>query len=225
MNATAADGSSVRPILVGIDGSSSALAAARWAARESGIREASIRLVNAFGWMPVHDADDPVQIVPDARDALRRTAEERLAAAAAEVAEVAPDVPVSQEVTTGMPAALLVSLSAEAQLAVVGHLGVGGSSGSSSARSVWRALRPRGLPGRPTAPRRSAATRRGCRARSAPDRRRRAPASSRTRRPAGSGLGGQRLHGRPSGPLRGPRTSRRSPPGSDAPNHSSLSRS
>ena len=65
MNATAADGSSVRPILVGIDGSSSALAAARWAARESGIREASIRLVNAFGWMPVHDADDPVQIVPD----------------------------------------------------------------------------------------------------------------------------------------------------------------
>ena len=47
MNATAADGSSVRPILVGIDGSSSALAAARWAAREAGIRKASIRLVNA----------------------------------------------------------------------------------------------------------------------------------------------------------------------------------
>jgi len=112
MNATAADGSSVRPILVGIDGSSSALAAARWAAREAGIRTASIRLVNAFGWMQVHDADDPVQIVPDARDALRRTAEERLAAAAAEVAEVAPDVAVSQEVTTGMPAALLVSSSA-----------------------------------------------------------------------------------------------------------------
>jgi nucleotide-binding universal stress UspA family protein len=129
MNATAADGSSVRPILVGIDGSSSALAAARWAAREAGIRKASIRLVNAFGWMPVHDADDPVQIVPDARDALRRTAEERLAAAAAEVAEVAPDVPVSQEVTTGMPAALLVSLSAEAQLAVVGHRGLGGFAG------------------------------------------------------------------------------------------------
>jgi nucleotide-binding universal stress UspA family protein len=79
--------------------------------------------------MPVHDADDPVQIVPDARDALRRTAEERLAAAAAQVAEVAPDVAVSQEVTTGMPAALLVSLSAEAQLAVVGHRGLGGFAG------------------------------------------------------------------------------------------------
>jgi hypothetical protein len=38
-------------------------------------------------------------------------------------------VAVSQEVTTGMPAALLVSLSAEAQLAVVGHRGLGGFAG------------------------------------------------------------------------------------------------
>jgi nucleotide-binding universal stress UspA family protein len=128
MNATTANGL-VRPILVGIDGSPSALAAARWAADEAVVRRALIRLVYAFGWMPVHDADDPVQIVPDARDALRRTAEERLAAAAAQVAEVAPDVAVSQEVTTGMPAALLVSLSAEAQLAVVGHRGLGGFAG------------------------------------------------------------------------------------------------
>jgi nucleotide-binding universal stress UspA family protein len=36
---------------------------------------------------------------------------------------------VSQEVTTGMPAALFVSLSAEAQLAVVGHRGLGGFAG------------------------------------------------------------------------------------------------
>ena len=128
MNATTTNGS-VRPILVGIDGSSSALAAARWAAREAVVRRAPIRLVYAFGWMPVHDADDPVQIVPDARDSLRRTAEERLAAAAAQVGEVAPDVAVSQEVTTGMAAALLVSLSGEAQLAVVGHRGLGGFAG------------------------------------------------------------------------------------------------
>jgi len=73
VNTTAADGSSAGPILVGIDGSSSALAAARWAAREAGVRRTSIRLVTAFGWMPVHEADDPAQIVPDNRDALRRT--------------------------------------------------------------------------------------------------------------------------------------------------------
>jgi len=42
--------------------------------RSRGLFPASpIRLVNAFGWMPVHDADDPAQIVPDNRDALRRT--------------------------------------------------------------------------------------------------------------------------------------------------------
>ena len=85
------DSGSVRPILVGIDGSSSALAAARWAAREAVIRRAPIRLVTAFGWMPVHDADDPIQVVPPSRDELLRAAEENLAAAAAQVAEVAPD--------------------------------------------------------------------------------------------------------------------------------------
>jgi nucleotide-binding universal stress UspA family protein len=52
-----------------------------------------------------------------------------LAAAAAQVAEVAPDVAVSQEVITGMPAALLVTLSTDAQLAVVGHRGLGGFAG------------------------------------------------------------------------------------------------
>lgn len=124
MNATP-----VRPVLVGIDGSPSALAAARWAAREAAFRRAPLRLVTAFGWMPVQDADDPLQIVPPARDELRKTAEARLAAAAAQVAEVAPDVVVSREVTTGMPVALLVELSGEAQLAVVGQRGLGGFTG------------------------------------------------------------------------------------------------
>ena len=118
--------SAIRPILVGIDGSSSALAAATWAAREAVLRRAPIRLVNAFGWMPVHDVDDPIQVVPESRDALLRTAEEYLAAAAEAVAAVAPDVSASREVMTGMPAALFVALSAEAQLVVVGRRGRGG---------------------------------------------------------------------------------------------------
>ena len=52
-----------------------------------------------------------------------------MAVAVAQVAEVAPDVEVSQEVMAGMPAALLVALSAEAQLAVVGQRGLGGFAG------------------------------------------------------------------------------------------------
>ncbi len=129
MNATEEGSGSIRPILVGIDGSASALAAARWAAREAVLRQASIRLVDAFGWMPVHDADDPLQIIPEARDALLRAAEEKLAVAAAQVAGVAPDLAVSQEVITGNPAALLVTLSADVPLIVIGHRGLGGFAG------------------------------------------------------------------------------------------------
>jgi nucleotide-binding universal stress UspA family protein len=129
MATSTGDSGSVRPILVGIDGSASALAAARWAAREAAFRGAPIRLVEAFGWMPVHDADDPLQRVPEARDTLLRAAEENLAAAAADVADVAPDLVVSQEVTTGTPPGLLVKLSADVQLVVIGHRGLGGFSG------------------------------------------------------------------------------------------------
>ncbi len=129
MTTSTGDSGSVRPILVGIDGSAPALAAARWAAREAAFRQAPIRLVDAFGWMPVHDADDPLQLVPEARDALLRSAEEKVAAAAAAVADVAPDLVVSQEVTTGTPAGLLVKLSADAQLVVIGHRGQDGFTG------------------------------------------------------------------------------------------------
>ncbi len=117
---------SVRPILVGIDGSAPALAAARWAAREAVLRQAPIRLVNASGREPVHGAYDPVPDTPEVRKELRRTADEKLAVAAAEIAEVAPDVVVTRDVTGGKPAALLVELSADAQLAVIGHRGLGG---------------------------------------------------------------------------------------------------
>src|SRR5690242_1350468 len=129
MSAAGEADSSVRPILVGVDGSASALAAVRWAAREAVLRRAPVRLVHAFGWMPVHDADDPIQHVPAKRDALRRAAEDTLAIAAAHVAEVAPTVAVSREVITGDPAALLVTLSKDAQLAVIGHRGLGGFAG------------------------------------------------------------------------------------------------
>ncbi len=117
------------PVLVGIDGSDSALAAARWAAGEALLRRASMRLVYAFGWLPVRDADDSVQLVPGRRDNLRNVAEERLDIAATQVAAVAPDLAVSREVLTGYPARLLAELSAHAQLVVVGNRGLGGFGG------------------------------------------------------------------------------------------------
>lgn len=117
------------PVLVGVDGSESALAAVRWAAREAERRRAGLRLVTAFGWMPVRDEDDPLQLVPPARDELRAAAEQHLAAAAAAAAAVAPGVAVTRDLLTGYPAVVLVAESASAQLVVMGDRGLGGFEG------------------------------------------------------------------------------------------------
>ncbi len=122
-------GAAERPVLVGVDGSPSALDAVRWAAREADRRGAGLRLVTAFGWMPVSSEDDPVQLVPPARDELRRAAEQHLAEAAAAAADVAPDVPVATAVLTGYPTVVLVAEAATAQLVVVGDRGLGGFEG------------------------------------------------------------------------------------------------
>jgi hypothetical protein len=39
------------PVVVGIDGSSSALDAARWAACEAARRRTTVQLISAFGWL------------------------------------------------------------------------------------------------------------------------------------------------------------------------------
>jgi nucleotide-binding universal stress UspA family protein len=114
------------PVLVGLDASEPARDAVRWGAREALARNAPLHLVTAFGWMPVHDEDDPFQLPPHQRDALRADAERALAAAAREAARVAPGVEVTTELHTGTPAGLLVEASRTARVLVVGHRGAGG---------------------------------------------------------------------------------------------------
>jgi diacylglycerol O-acyltransferase / wax synthase len=48
-----------RPVVVGVDGSESALQAVRWAAQEAHRRRVPLRLVNAFGWTTGHHLGDP----------------------------------------------------------------------------------------------------------------------------------------------------------------------
>ncbi len=129
MVARLVDDEAARPVLVGVDGSESALDAVRWAVREADRRRAGLRLVVVFGWMPVESEDDPPLPVSSARDELRRAAEQQLDEAAAEAVALAPDVPVARVVVTGYPTAVLVAESAKAQLVVVGDRGLGGFEG------------------------------------------------------------------------------------------------
>jgi nucleotide-binding universal stress UspA family protein len=114
------------PILAGVDGSESALAAARWAALEAQGLRAPLRLVTVFGWVPAPELEDPFRPSSGAWDSLRDQAQQALDTAAAEARRAAPDVALTTELLVGAAADLIVSGSAHARLLVVGHRGAGG---------------------------------------------------------------------------------------------------
>lgn len=106
-----------RPILVGIDGSSTSEAALDWAASEARLREAGLRLLHA---QPGLEA----QADPDAADygPLVAAAEER-------VHRSSPELEISQVRSSHTPAAALVAAASDAELVVVGNRGHGGFAG------------------------------------------------------------------------------------------------
>lgn len=110
-------------VVVGIDGSQSALEAARWAAEEAARRGASVRLVSAFGWV-----DEPLMghpgMGPRRREIMLDQVRRGLAAAEAAVVAQAPGVGVGSEVVVGFPIAVLVGESRRAELVVVGDRGL-----------------------------------------------------------------------------------------------------
>ena len=69
-----------RTVVVGVDGSDSALRAVRWGAAEAARRQTPLRLVIAFGWMVHHVAARP-GIEGSYRDTLLARAREQLAEA------------------------------------------------------------------------------------------------------------------------------------------------
>jgi nucleotide-binding universal stress UspA family protein len=117
-----------KPVVVGVDGSPSAMRAARWAAREAASRKVPLTIVHSCPLVPA--------TVPDGPELSRKYAEtvlgqgrEWLDQAAASAREVAPDVVVSTELTGGDAAAVLVGRSANAELVVLGSRGLGGFTG------------------------------------------------------------------------------------------------
>jgi nucleotide-binding universal stress UspA family protein len=117
-----------RPVVVGVDGSDSALAAVRWAAAEARRRRAPLRLVTAFSHTPTHVVGLPAlggrlgaQLMTDAR--------RLLADAVSTAAEAEPDVVVTSEVRSGFPVAVLLAEADRARLLVLGSRGLGGVAG------------------------------------------------------------------------------------------------
>jgi nucleotide-binding universal stress UspA family protein len=109
-----------RNILVGVDGSESALQATRWAAREAVRRDTDVRLV--------HVRQFPLLLPPEDMFAKELTDQGRkwLSAARDIALGIAPDIDVHTELRTGQPGEELVAETEDAQLVVVGSRGLGG---------------------------------------------------------------------------------------------------
>lgn len=114
-------------VLVGVDGSDQSIAAARWAQREAGLRGAPLTLVTAYS-IPAywgHGAEIGGAVLDDSR--LRDGVQALLDEVVAQLDEdgVRPEL----RVEVGDAAGVLVDLSAQADLVVVGARGRGGFLG------------------------------------------------------------------------------------------------
>jgi nucleotide-binding universal stress UspA family protein len=126
---TAQNALGTRPVVVGVDGSDSALEAVRWAAAEAGHRGAPLRLVTASLWASGRVVDDPAAEGEHFRAELLALAERDLAGARTAAEGIDQTLPVSTETVAGYPIDVLADEARHAQLLVLGTRGLGGLAG------------------------------------------------------------------------------------------------
>ncbi|MGW5053641.1 universal stress protein [Actinokineospora sp. NPDC004072] len=116
------------PVVVGVDGSESSLAAVGWAAREAAARGTGLRVVHAFIWPKLGVPVGPAEF-GDPEGGLRNDALRILTTAEQRARETAPDVEVETDMpeTSAVPA--LLRAARTAGLVVLGSRGLGGFSG------------------------------------------------------------------------------------------------
>lgn len=114
-------------IVVGVDGSLSALRATRWAAREAAARHAPLLLLHACPVPRVHHHE--VRFAPGYRNGLLGFGYEALSDAREAALAEAPGVQVSTRLRVDPPAAVLIAAGRTARLLVLGSRGLGGVSG------------------------------------------------------------------------------------------------
>lgn len=116
------------PVVVGVDGSATSLAALEFAAAEAAVRRAELLALHTwFGKLP-HEEEQELPLIYDAEDVQLAQAR-KLAEWLAPVRDRFPAVTVRERVEHGRAARALVTASAAAQLVVVGARGLGGFAG------------------------------------------------------------------------------------------------
>lgn len=113
------------PVIVGTDGSETALRAVEWAAREAVLRDWPLRIIAVPPLPPLmswYQHDGP----PTVTDIIHERTEQALMAAAARATEIEPGLQVSTALRPGPPARALARASEGASMLVVGSRGSGG---------------------------------------------------------------------------------------------------
>lgn len=117
-----------RPVLVGVDGSDSCLAAVDLAAREAQLRCRPLWIVHASIW-PLYGVPLGPSPWGPPEGGLRNQAERIVQDAISRASTCHPPLTVQGEVATGAAAPVLLECSRAAELAVVGDRGLGGFTG------------------------------------------------------------------------------------------------
>ena len=112
-----------RTVVVGVDGSTSALRAVRWGAAEAARRQEALRLVTAFAWM-VHHLPARPGIEDSYRDTLLARAREHLADAGRVAEREGAGIEIETQLIEGSPIQVLGSEADRAQLLVLGDRGL-----------------------------------------------------------------------------------------------------
>ncbi|WP_262287215.1 universal stress protein [Micromonospora sp. MA102] len=113
------------PVVVGVDGSPTALDAVRLAARTATTRHRPLRVVHAFQWPLLGTPLGPVAAALP-HEELRQEAEQVVAEALDEARKVDAELPVTGAVREGAAVPVLLDESRDAALLVLGHRGLGG---------------------------------------------------------------------------------------------------
>ncbi|NUP16438.1 MAG: universal stress protein [Streptomyces sp.] len=111
------------PVVVGVDGSPSSMAAVEVAAREAGLRGVALRLVHAFGQPAAHIPAGGRPWEPSGAG-LRELIDGTLIKAERRGHDTAPGIEILREVVVGDPVTVLEIESRSASLAVVGSRGL-----------------------------------------------------------------------------------------------------